>query len=390
MHLRDRVRRNPGNQPAQKRLEKARGMFGREQIGRAKEHHRHPERDREPGLENFAEIQTAHCNQRTMSDKPCLPGYSRRRMERTLAQPLVFEPLFMERIWGGRELERRFGKNLPAGKNIGESWEIVDRVEAQSVVRQGPWKGKTLHQLWSEHRAEIFGGEAGDDSRFPILAKLLDARESLSLQVHPREGAGSKTEMWYVLAAVPGGAIRFGLKRGVERAEFESAVRDGRALQLMHSLSVNVGDAIFVPGGRLHAISAGNLLVEIQQNSDTTFRLFDWNRVDANGEPRALQIDEALATTNFSDFEPGILESTSEELVRCSHFVVDKWSLEQPRRASERTAFALFLCLEGAVEVNGLQLKPGEFFLVPASAAQSQLEPLTAGSSVLRTTLPAR
>ena len=116
-------------------------------------------------------------------------------MERMLAQPLLFEPLFMERIWGGRELERRFGKKLPAGKNIGESWEIVDRAEAQSVVRQGPWKGKTLHQLWCEHRAEIFGDEAGDDSRFPILAKLLDARESLSLQVHPREGAGSKAEI---------------------------------------------------------------------------------------------------------------------------------------------------------------------------------------------------
>jgi mannose-6-phosphate isomerase len=311
-------------------------------------------------------------------------------MEQTLTQPLLFEPLFMERIWGGRELERRFGKKLPAGKNIGESWEVVDRIEAQSVVRQGPWKGKTLHQLWCDHRSEIFGIEAGNDSRFPILAKLLDARESLSLQVHPRDGAGSKAEMWYVLAAVPGGAIRFGLKRGVERAEFEHAVCDGRALQLMHRLSVNAGDAIFVPGGRLHAISAGNLLVEIQQNSDTTFRLFDWNRVDANGEPRALQIDEALATTNFSDFEPGIVQSTSEELVRCPHFVVEKWSLDRARRASERAAFALFFCIEGGVEVNGLQLKPGEFFLVPASAAESQLKPLTARSSVLRTTLPAR
>jgi mannose-6-phosphate isomerase len=158
----------------------------------------------------------------------------------------------------------------------------------------------------------------------------------------------------------------------------------------MHRLSVNAGDAIFVPGGRLHAISAGNLLVEIQQNSDTTFRLFDWNRVDANGEPRALQIDEALATTNFSDFEPGIVQSTSEELVRCPHFVVEKWSLDRARRASERVAFALFFCIEGGVEVNGLQLKPGEFFLVPASAAESQLKPLTARSSVLRTTLPAR
>lgn len=296
----------------------------------------------------------------------------------------------MERIWGGRELETRLGKKLPEGKKIGESWEIVDREEAQSVVRQGPWKGKTLHELWTEHRAEVFGLNIDDTARFPIFAKLLDARESLSLQVHPPDGPGSKTEMWYVLEAVPGGAIRLGLKHGVERAAFERAVRDGRPLELMHRLSVHTGDAIFTPGGRLHAISAGNLLVEIQQNSDTTYRLFDWNRVGANGQPRSLQIEEALAAANFSDFEPGIIKSSSEELVRCSHFAVEKWSLDEPRRASEGAAFALFVCVEGLLEVNGLRLGPGEFFLVPASATDSQLQPLAARSRVLRITLPHR
>jgi len=296
----------------------------------------------------------------------------------------------MERLWGGRELETRLGKELPAGKRIGESWEIVDREEAQSVVRQGPWKGQTLHQLWTEHRAEIFGEVPSEAPRFPILAKLLDAQAELSLQVHPGDGVGRKTELWYVLAAGANAKIYYGLKRGVDRAEFETAARRGEALRLMHQVRVKAGDVLFTPGGRLHGIGAGNLLVEIQENSDTTFRLFDWERVDAEGKPRSLQIEEALRATDFGDCEPDILRRPGEELVRCPHFVVEKWSLDQPRRASERAAFALFVCIKGAVELNGLRLGPGEFFLVPASAGESELRPLTAASSVLRITLPHR
>ena len=311
-------------------------------------------------------------------------------MEPMLAQPLVFEPLFMERIWGGDELAQQFGKKLPAGKLIGESWEIVDREEAQSVVRQGPWKGKTLHQLWTEHRADVFGDDACDRARFPILAKLLDARQSLSLQVHPGAGAGSKTEMWYVLATANDAKIYFGLKRGVDRRQFETAVRAGQAIGLMHEVPVKKGDALFTPGGRLHGIGGGNLLVEIQENSDTTFRLFDWERRDAEGKPRSLQVEEALRVTNFDDCEPGILGGTKEEMVRCPQFVVEKWLLQEPRQASKRAAFALFFCIEGAVEVNGVRFVPGEFFLVPAIAVQSRLQPVEGMSSVLRVTLPPR
>ena len=219
-------------------------------------------------------------------------------MKPELPPPLVFEPLFMERMWGGRRLESAFGKKLPPGKRIGESWEIVDRPEAQSVVRQGPWRGRTLHELWRDQRGEIFGAEMPDAPRFPIFAKLLDAQEKLSLQVHPGAavagalGGEAKTEMWYFAAANAGAEIYAGLRRGVERSGLEQALRDGGAADLVHRIEVKTGAAFFVPSGRLHAIGAGNLLVEIQQNSDTTFRLFDWNRGERAGAQRPLQIEK--------------------------------------------------------------------------------------------------
>jgi mannose-6-phosphate isomerase len=315
-------------------------------------------------------------------------------MKSDLPAPLIFEPLFQERAWGGRRLESAFGKKLPPGQRIGESWEIVDRPEAQSVVRQGPWRGETLHGLWRDHRAEIFGAGMPEAPRFPIFAKLLDAEEKLSLQVHPDESmAGSlggepKTEMWYFAAAEDGAEIYAGLRPGVTREHLEQAVRQGTAADLVHRIEVKTGDAFFVPSGRLHAIGQGNLLIEIQRNSDTTFRLFDWDRGLRDGAPRKLQVEEALQSIAFDDFEPGVICPDGETLVQCPYFTVDKWDLSSARRASERSAFALFVCLTGALEANAVQIAPGEFFLTPASAAATELQPAAAGTSVLRITLP--
>jgi len=149
-----------------------------------------------------------------------------------LTTPLTFEPIFMERMWGGRRFETKFGKKLPPKIRIGESWEIVDRPEAQSVVRDGPLRGKTLHELWTQHRQELFGGVA-DSARFPLLIKLLDANQKLSLQVHPTEkvaaklGGEPKTESWYVAAADPDAGLFVGLKEAMTRAQFEAALRSG-------------------------------------------------------------------------------------------------------------------------------------------------------------------
>ena len=317
-------------------------------------------------------------------------------MKPALDQPLLFEPIFKERIWGGRRLESAFGKKLPAGKKIGESWEIVDRPEAQSVVRQGPFRGKSLHELWLQHRAEIFGESMPDTPRFPILAKLLDAQEKLSIQVHPGPAVAralsceSKTEMWYIAGADPEAEIYLGLRRGVDRPRLQQAVADGTAADLVRRVKVKTGDSFFLPSGRVHAIGGGNLLIEIQENSDTTFRLFDWNRAGAKGASRPLQVEQALQAIDFQDFEPEPIRPAGEELVRCPHFVVEKWNLEDSRLASDCAAFALFVCLQGGVEISDLLINPGEFFLVPAIAAASQLRPAAAETHLLRVTLPTR
>ncbi|PYK10974.1 MAG: hypothetical protein DME65_08455, partial [Verrucomicrobia bacterium] len=171
----------------------------------------------------------------------------------------------------GRRLETEFGKKLPPQRSIGESWEIVDRPEAQSIVRNGPLRGKTLHELWTRYRDEIFG-QIADSPRFPLLVKLLDAHDKLSLQVHPPEGLARrlggepKTEFWYVASANPGAELYLGFRESITRDQFNSAVRDGTAADYVHKVPVKTGDAAFLPSGRLHALGAGNLLIEIQQN----------------------------------------------------------------------------------------------------------------------------
>ncbi|MEO8438655.1 MAG: type I phosphomannose isomerase catalytic subunit [Spartobacteria bacterium] len=314
-------------------------------------------------------------------------------MSFSLTQPIVFEPIFKERVWGGRRLEAIFGKQLPPGQRIGESWEIVDRPEAQSIVRQGPLAGRSLHQLWMEERDPIFGVGLPDAPRFPILAKLLDASDKLSLQVHPPAeiaeslGGEAKSELWYFATADPGAEICAGLRPGVNRSRFEEAVQRGDVAELVHRIGVRTGDSFFVPSGRLHGIDGGNVIVEIQQNSDTTYRVFDWNRKDEKGRERALHVKESMQSIRFDDFTPQCLKPEGEELLRSPHFVVEKWELLEKRRARVSSAFALFVCLSGALRCGGMNLGPGAFFLVPACLEGAQLEPRAPSTSLLRITL---
>ena len=299
----------------------------------------------------------------------------------------------MERMWGGRRLSTEFGKKLPPNVRIGESWEIVDRPEAQSLVRDGPLHGRTLHQLWMEDREEIFG-DVPDAARFPLVAKLIDAPEKLSLQVHPPSGVAktlggeAKDELWYVLDAVPDAQIYAGLRRGVTREQFEAALGNSSVAELVHRISVKGGDAIFMPSGRLHTMGHGILVAEIQQNSDTTYRVFDWNRVGADGKPRRLHVSEAMQSIDFADIEPNLIQSRGETLVRDSVFVVEKWDLISKREAAPLGKFAILLCLDGEIDCAGLNFKPGDFFLIPATLQDRNLHPRAADTSLLRTMLP--
>jgi mannose-6-phosphate isomerase len=309
-------------------------------------------------------------------------------------QALSFRPLFMERVWGGRRIETRLGKRLPAAVPIGESWELVDREEAQSVVGTGELAGTTLHELWTTMREPVFGAGLPDSPRFPLLAKILDARETLSVQVHPPAHKAAelkgepKTEMWYLLDAEPDAALFAGFRKGTTSQDFERALAAGRAAELLHRLPVRAGDAMFIPSGRCHAIGAGCLIVEIQQNSDTTYRVFDWNRTGLDGKPRALHVAESLASIDFTDHEPALAREKDETVVSCPEFRVERWLLDAPR-ADDTATGVIFTVLSGGVRCTGIDFKPGEFFLLPAACKDRALSPSHPGTGVLRTTIPA-
>jgi mannose-6-phosphate isomerase len=310
--------------------------------------------------------------------------------------PLTFQPIFIERMWGGRRLESEFHKKLPPQKRIGESWEIVDRSEAQSVVASGPLCGRTLHELWTQHREEIFG-DLADTLHFPLLIKILDAQEKLSLQVHPPENVASKlggepkSEFWYVAAANPNAEVFVGFREPITRDTFEEKLRHGTVIDYIHKIAVRAGDAVFLPAGRVHAIGAGNLLIEIQQNSDTTYRVFDWNRTDpATGTKRDLHIQQAIQCIDFENVQPKLIQSRGELLISHRLFEIRKWNLDEAREAVPLAQFAIVCCLTGNLTCAKAKLAPGELFLVPAHLEDRQLKPLAPHTSLLRVTIPKR
>lgn len=234
---------------------------------------------------------------------------------------LRFAPLYQDRVWGGRNLETKLGRALPAGRPIGESWEIVDRPEAQSVIRDGALDGLTLRAAIEKHAAAIMGSAWAPARRFPILVKWLDCRERLSLQVHPPAAVAPelkgepKTENWYIADCAPESRLIVGLKRGVTRAQFERALSANTLEECVHRFPVAPGDSILVHSGQIHAIDAGNLILEIQQNSDTTYRVYDWGRVGLDGKPRQMHVNESLKSIRWDDFEPAPVRGKNEPAV---------------------------------------------------------------------------
>ena len=317
--------------------------------------------------------------------------------------PLVFNPLFKDRVWGGRELERLFGKKLPAGKPIGESWEISDRPGDESVVANGKFAGQNLRQLMEKFPREILGhARPAAGNRFPILCKILDARDKLSLQVHPPASKAAelkgepKTEMWYIADAAPGAELYVGLKRGMTRAEFEKRISDGSVAECFHRVPVRTGDTMFLPSGRVHAIGSGLVIFEIQQNSDTTYRVFDWNRVGLDGKPRELHVPQSLASIDFNDFEPPLVQSgfsgdetaKSRPLVRHELFCVDNTELKNGARISLKPNQSQIVALvRGKIEVKSgtdvVTLDAGQFCLIPAELKQAEMI-ANANASLLR------
>ncbi|MBV6501448.1 MAG: Mannose-6-phosphate isomerase ManA [Prosthecobacter sp.] len=287
---------------------------------------------------------------------------------------IKFQPLLQKRLWGGHALERRFGKQpAESGARFGESWEICDRGPEQSVSRLQDGTPVTLHELWTRHREAVFGQAlAGHASpRYPLLMKILDACDDLSIQVHPPAsvaaelGGEPKTEMWYVAAAAPGAKVYAGLREGVGRAELEHAAETGNVAGCVRVLEPQAGDCLFIPSGLVHAIGAGLVIYEIQQNSDTTFRLFDWNRVGADGRPRELHVEESLCCIDGS---AGVPVLTRGREVACEFFRVRPACAAAGCRLEEWAGMHLTLAVvHGTIRLGGQELKAGDFAIVPAA-----------------------
>jgi mannose-6-phosphate isomerase len=306
--------------------------------------------------------------------------------------PLTFHPIFKERIWGGRDLERWFNKAIPANVRIGESWEISDRPDDASVIANGPLAGRSLRWLMENDPAGLLGPRNPMPQRFPLLIKIIDAQEKLSLQVHPpapiaaQLGGEPKTEMWRIVKAGPDAELFVGLKRGVTRSEFEKKIATGTVAECFHRIPVKAGDSVFLQSGRVHALGAQTLIFEVQQNSDTTYRVFDWNRLDASGKPRDLHVAQSLASIDFNDFESALLPSEFKRdrfgatrlLVDDPLFKVVERKLAQGESMTlppgQMTIIGL---VDGALRASGggidADLSAGQFCLFPAKLGSATI-----------------
>ncbi len=291
---------------------------------------------------------------------------------------LRLKPLYQERVWGGRALETALGRTLPGTQPIGEAWEIVDRPEAQSTIAHGRLAGKTLREAIASHPSEIMGPGWEKDRPFPILVKWLDCRERLSLQVHPPASVAPqlkgepKTETWFIADTQPGAGLLVGLKKGVTRDQFEKALKDNALEPLVHRFPVAEGDSILVRSGQIHAIDGGNLILEIQQNSDTTYRVYDWGRVGLDGKPRQLHVKESLASIKWDDFEPAPVRGapTSGVIADCPEFRIRRIVLDAGEalhfEAGEQAR--ILSVVTGELSCSGKQsLGRGENAILPCS-----------------------
>lgn len=316
--------------------------------------------------------------------------------------PLRFTPLFKRYLWGGRRLQTVLGKPIGEESDYAESWEIVDHGSDQSVVAAGPLAGKTLGELVRSRSQELLGRHARLP-RFPLLFKFLDCNQALSVQVHPNDEQAQqldppdlgKTEAWVILAAEPGSVLYAGLKPSFDRPAFEREIQRGATELCLHKLEPRVGDCVFIPAGTVHALGAGLLVAEIQQASDTTYRLFDWNRVGPDGMPRQLHVQQSLSVIDYGagPISPQVPRPTErphvERLVTCDKFILDRWNFRsaglQPAPGSGKfeahptiggdDRFRILAVLSGEILLSddpaAEPLKRGQTALIPASVTAS-------------------
>jgi mannose-6-phosphate isomerase len=321
--------------------------------------------------------------------------------------PLRFEPIIKRLIWGGSRLGSVLRKPIGEGSQYAESWELSDHRDDVSVVAEGPLHGMNLRDLVRYRPEELLGHALADLKQFPLLVKYIDAEQVLSVQVHPNDELGhrladdnGKTETWIVVSAEPDSVIYAGLKQGVTREQFAKAIADGAVEPLLHKIPAVAGDCIVIPAGIVHAIGAGVLIAEIQQMSDATFRVFDWNRLGIDGKPRQLHIAEALESTDYNAgpvspirTHPERIEGgTREQLAQTEFFFVQRLNLTSMSHVGREDRFTILMVIDGEVEIRTVhdssQLLHGETMLLPAAAGAVEVVPIHGPATLLTCIVP--
>ncbi len=320
---------------------------------------------------------------------------SKRALNQALLYPLRFEPIYQYRLWGGRRLASLLTAPLPSGP-IGEAWLLSDRDDHPSRIADGSFKGQTIGQLLQQFPKQIMGKLAGRFSRFPLLLKFLDVHEMLSVQVHPTKantnllpaGETPKTEAWVVLEAGTQSRIYAGLKPDTTEADLRRALTSGTVADHLSCLTPKPGEAVFLPAGTVHSLGGDLVVFEIQQNSDVTFRLYDWDHIDTKtGKPRALQVDKAMACIDFAEGPIGwvapLVETTTpverERLFNCEHFVLWRLRGQSPFTVGAVGVPRILVCIEGAGQVEHgratYAVGKGDVFVLPAAIGTCVFRP---------------
>ncbi|MFT5124462.1 MAG: mannose-6-phosphate isomerase [Kiritimatiellia bacterium] len=296
--------------------------------------------------------------------------------------PLTFDPIYQTYIWGGRQLADVYGRSIP-GEPCAESWELSDRPDGMSIVREGPLVGTSFRTLIETRAVELFGHEP--PPVFPLLIKILDAKTTLSVQVHPNDvtaasrGGEAKSELWYVLSAEPGAKVYCGLKPGCTETSLRAAIEQEQLEDFLEVIEVTKGNVINVPGGCVHAIASGCLLLEVQQNSNTTYRLYDWNRRGPDGQPRALHIDQAMEVIDWESADCGKVAvkadaSRCTKLLSTPYFTLERLDLSDPVDFQTQGRWHILFVESGQLHIDDTVLNAGQTCLIPACLASVRLE----------------
>lgn len=308
-----------------------------------------------------------------------------------MQEPIFFEPIYKDYIWGGNRLKKDMQKSTPFEKTA-ESWEISSNKNGETIIRNGEYQGKTIDAIWEnkEIRKKLFGTKTENLEKFPLLVKFIDAETNLSVQVHPddiyakeRENSFGKTEMWYIIDCKPEAQIIYGLKKGISKKELPNILTSKKIVEYLNFVNVEPGDCIYIPSGTIHAILGDTLICEIQQNSDLTYRVYDWERVGKDGKPRELHTQKAIDVTQVEQElkieKTKAMKTGKKEIINSPYFKIDKLKIENNviEESNPETFFILNVVKgNGGIKVQEREysLKLGDSFIIPSNLGKYELK----------------